>query len=60
MRSGNCRCSAFASLAAPRIIKALETSGSMVYPVRKQLAEEGFEAGVEPQATVDAIRATDL
>src|SRR5712671_7697625 len=27
-----------------RIIKALETSASMVYRVRKQLAEEGFEA----------------
>src|SRR3981081_1895687 len=29
-----------------RIIKALETSASMVYRVRKQLVEEGFEAGV--------------
>jgi transposase len=27
-----------------RIIKALETSASMVYRARKQLAEEGFEA----------------
>ena len=27
-----------------RIIKALETSSSMVYRVRKQLVEEGFEA----------------
>ena len=27
-----------------RIIKALETSPSMVYRVRKQLVEEGFEA----------------
>jgi Homeodomain-like domain len=27
-----------------RIIKALETSVSMVYRVRKQLVEEGFEA----------------
>jgi transposase len=27
-----------------RIVKALETSASMVYRVRKQLAEEGFEA----------------
>src|SRR5258707_9007801 len=27
-----------------RIIKALDTSVSMVYRVRKQLAEEGFEA----------------
>src|ERR1700757_3851057 len=27
-----------------RIIKALETSASMVYRVRKQLGEEGFEA----------------
>src|SRR5256885_13709356 len=29
-----------------RIIKALETSESMVYRVRKQLVEEGFEAVV--------------
>src|ERR1035438_3937818 len=29
-----------------RIIKALDTSVSMVYRVRKQLAEEGFEAGL--------------
>src|SRR5258707_13591669 len=29
-----------------RIIKALDTSVSMVYPVPKQLAEEGFEAGL--------------
>src|SRR5712671_3003905 len=27
-----------------RIVKALDTSASMVYRVRKQLAEEGFEA----------------
>jgi hypothetical protein len=27
-----------------RIIEALETSPSMVYRVRKQLVEEGFEA----------------
>src|SRR5260221_7416719 len=27
-----------------RIIKALETSASMIYRVRRQLAEEGFEA----------------
>ena len=27
-----------------RIIRALETSASMVYRVRKQLVEEGFEA----------------
>ena len=27
-----------------RIIKALETSASMIYRVRKQLVEEGFEA----------------
>src|SRR6478609_5646559 len=27
-----------------RIIKALDTSASMVYRVRKQLVEEGFEA----------------
>src|SRR6202043_2752872 len=29
-----------------RIIKALDTSVSMVYRVRKQLVEEGFEAGL--------------
>jgi hypothetical protein len=27
-----------------RILKALQTSASMVYRVRKQLVEEGFEA----------------
>jgi transposase len=27
-----------------RIIKALDTSASMIYRVRKQLVEEGFEA----------------
>ena len=37
-----------------RIIAALETSPSMVYRVRKQLVEEGFEAVFEPQATRDA------
>src|SRR3546814_13579881 len=36
-----------------RIIKALETSASMVYRVRKQLVEEGYEAvwGRKQQAT---------
>src|SRR3979490_1110224 len=29
-----------------RIIEALETSASMIYRVRKQLVEEGFEAGL--------------
>jgi hypothetical protein len=29
-----------------RIIKALETSASMIYRVRKQLVEEGFEAAL--------------
>src|SRR5207253_257183 len=43
-----------------RIIKALETSVSMVYRVRKQLVEEGPGGGVEPQATGDAGRATDI
>ena len=37
-----------------RIIKAFDTSESMVYRVRKQLVEEGFEVGIEPQATSDA------
>src|SRR3979411_318660 len=32
-----------------RIIKALDTSVSMVYRVRKQLAEEGFEAVLSPK-----------
>src|SRR5258708_9317792 len=31
-----------------RIIKAFDTSVSMVYRERKQLAEEGFEGGVSP------------
>jgi hypothetical protein len=31
--------------AIARFIKALETSASMVYRVRKQLVEEGFEGG---------------
>src|SRR6266436_5152477 len=31
-----------------RIIKALETSASMIYRVRRQLVEEGFEAGQNP------------
>ena len=36
-----------------RIIKALDTSASMVYRVRKQLVEEGFEAVLcrKPRAT---------
>ena len=41
-----------------RIIKALETSVSMVYRVRKQLVEEGFEAVLS--RTGDAGRAADL
>ncbi len=47
-----------------RIIKALETSASMIYRVRRQLVEEGFEArlrgGVEPQATGDAGGCADF
>ena len=39
-----------------QIIEALETSASMVYRVRKQLVEEGLEAGVELQATSGACR----
>ena len=43
-----------------RIIEALETSPSMVYRVRKQLVEEGFEVGVEPQTARDASGCADL
>ncbi len=43
-----------------RIIKALEASLSMVYRVRKQLVEEGFEVGVEPQTARDASGCADL
>src|SRR3989442_12511594 len=41
-----------------RIIKALETSASMVYRVRKQLVEEGFEAVLsrKQRATPAAVR----
>src|SRR3981189_3435932 len=44
-----------------RIIKALETSASMVYRVRKQLAEEGFEAVLsrKPRATPAVPRIFD-
>src|SRR5258708_25946562 len=39
-----------------RIIKALETSASMVYRVRKQLVEEGFEAVLSrKQRSVPAV-----
>src|ERR1700720_4702863 len=39
-----------------RIIKALETSVSMVYGVRKQLVEEGFEAVLSrKQRTTPAV-----
>ena len=39
-----------------RIIKALETSVSMVYRVRKQLVEEGFEAVLSrKQRTTPAV-----
>ena len=37
-----------------RIIKALETSASMVYRVRKQLVEEGFEAVLRPAGVMRA------
>src|SRR5947209_548633 len=40
-----------------RIIKALETSVSMVYRVRKQLVEEGFEAVSFPKIQSGGIRA---
>ena len=44
-----------------RIIKALETSVSMVYRVRKQLVEEGFEAVLsrKPRATPAVRRIFD-
>lgn len=44
-----------------RIIKALETSASMVYRVRKQPAEEGFEAVLnrKPRATPAVPRIFD-
>src|SRR6187549_1701087 len=44
-----------------RIIKALETSLSMVYRVRKQLVEEGFEAVLsrKPRATPAVPRIFD-
>ena len=44
-----------------RIIEALETSASMVYRVRKQLAEEGFEAVLsrKPRATPAVLRIFD-
>ena len=44
-----------------RIIEALETSASMVYLVRKQLAEEGFEAVLsrKPRATPAVPRIFD-
>src|SRR5260221_11741006 len=44
-----------------RIIGALETSASMVYRVRKQLVEEGFEAvfGRKPRAAPPGWRVFD-
>jgi hypothetical protein len=43
------------------IVKALETSASMVYRVRKQLVEEGFEAVLsrKPRATPAVARIFD-
>ena len=45
-----------------RIIKALETSASMVYRVRKQQATGGgrLRGGIEPQATSDACGCADF
>ena len=43
-----------------RIIKALDTSKSMVYRVRKQLVEEGFRSGIEPQTAHDTARCCDF
>ncbi len=40
-----------------KIIAALDTSASMVYRVRKQLVEEGFEAVLSSQAACDAFGA---
>ena len=44
-----------------QIIEALETSASMVYRVRKQLVEKGFEAGLsrKPRATPAVPRIFD-
>lgn len=44
-----------------RIVQALETSASMVYRVRKQLVEEGFEAVLsrKPRATPAVARIFD-
>jgi hypothetical protein len=42
-----------------RIIKALDTSVSMVYRVRKQLAEEGFEAVSRSGSVVQARACCD-
>ena len=39
-----------------RIIQALDTSASMVYRVRKQLVEEGFEAVLSRKQRSDAGR----
>ena len=43
-----------------RIIKALDTSVSMVYRVRKQLVEEGFEAVLSRKAARDAGGCADF
>src|SRR5450631_2444868 len=43
-----------------RIIKALETSASMVYRVWKQLVEEGFEAVLSRKPTGDTGGCTDF
>jgi transposase len=40
-----------------RIIKALDTSVSMVYRVRKQLAEEGFEGKPPVRAVCRSVSA---
>jgi hypothetical protein len=43
-----------------RIIRALDTSVSMVYRVRKQTGGRGLRGRIEPQATGDACRAADF
>jgi hypothetical protein len=43
-----------------RIIKALESSPSMVYRVRQATGGRGFRGGVEPQATRDAGGCADF
>ena len=43
-----------------RIIKALDTSASMIYRVRKQLVEEGFEAVLSRKPRIDSTSRCDF